>query len=96
VSEDKLLKARDLAAKANDLLQNEAYLRAVETVKNEIVTLWTNSKTADERERAWLAFNLVDKLSASIVSTYSNGKVADAELKKIVEKQERKKLFGVV
>ena len=94
--EDKLLKARMLGESARNLMHDEAYAQAIESVKAEIIKLWTASKLPEERERAWLTLHLTGKISDVIIATYNNGKLANAELEEMISTQERKKRFGIL
>lgn len=96
MSEDRLFEQRNLGSRANDLLHNDAYQKAILDVKEGIVAVWKTCKDAQERDRAWQAFNMVEQISQAIVSTYSSGRLANAELEEAIKKQERRKIFGIV
>lgn len=86
MSEDRLLKARTLGYQAKNLLNDEAFASAIESVKAEIIKLWTVSKLPEERERAWLTLQLTEKISDAIVLTYNNGKLANVELEDTIKR----------
>jgi Arc/MetJ-type ribon-helix-helix transcriptional regulator len=96
VNDDKLLKARTDGARADSLLKNEAFVSATESVRNELIRLWQQSKTPDERERVWQSVNLLEKLMMALVVTHDSGKLAEVDLKNLIEGQERKKRFGII
>ena len=96
MSEDKLLKARVLGDQAKNLMNDEAFTQSVEAVKAEIIKLWTSSKSPEERERAWQALHLAEKITDAIATTYNNGKLANIELEEIIAVRERRKIFGVI
>jgi CRISPR/Cas system-associated protein Csm6 len=93
---DKLLKSRMDGARADSLLKNEAFVSATESVRNELIRLWQQSKTPEERERVWQSVNLLEKLMMALIATNDNGKLAEAELKTLIEGQERRKRFGIL
>jgi hypothetical protein len=95
-ADDKLLKDRVEGARADSLLKNEAFVAATESVRNELIRLWQQSKTQEERERVWQSVNLLEKLMMALVNTNDNGKLAEVELKMLIEGQERKKRFGIL
>jgi hypothetical protein len=96
MNDDKLLKARTDGARASSLLNDETFVAATEKVRAELINIWTQTTKTEERERIWQAVSLLEKLVGALVATHDNGKLADAELKILVEGQERRKRFGIV
>lgn len=95
MSDDKLRDTINSADSAARLLRDEAFTNAVEAVRQELVDLWMRSSSAESREKIWQSVNLLEKLVGVIAATHSNGSVAKAELKALIEDQERKKRFRV-
>lgn len=95
MSEDKLRESINSADSAARLLRDEAFTKAVEDVRQELVDLWMRSSSADSREKIWQSVNLLEKLVGVIASTHANGAVSKAELKALIDEQERKKRFRV-
>lgn len=95
MSDDKLRETINSADSAARLLRDEAFTNAVEAVRQELVDLWMRSSSSDSREKIWQSVNLLEKLVGVIATTHANGSVAKAELKALIDEQERKKRFRV-
>ncbi|WP_431509759.1 hypothetical protein [Variovorax sp. DAIF25] len=69
--------------RAREVLQNEAFAWAFETTKSEIYESWqaTLAANAPERERLWLALQMLDRVQAHLVQRLETGKLAALELK---------------
>lgn len=95
MSDDKLRDSINAADSAARLLRDGAFTNAVEAVRQELVDLWMRSSSAESREKIWQSVNLLEKLVGVIANTEANGAVAKAELKALIEEQERRKRFRV-
>lgn len=71
-----------LANRANEVLENEAYLDAFGAIKTEIETQWRTSpaRDTDGREKLWVMLGLLTKLQATLETTMQSGKLAAADL----------------
>lgn len=67
-----------MAARARDVLENEAYQKAFDDIRQEFTETWKNSPVdADaERETLYLMIRLTNKLQASLVGMLEDGKMA--------------------
>lgn len=68
--------------RAREVLENEAYQDAIESLKQEIVEQWKQSPARDEagREKLWSLLKMADKLEATLRTTLETGKLAELEL----------------
>lgn len=68
--------------RAREVLENEAYIAAFETIETEIKTQWQNSPARDQegREKLWLMLSLMHKLKATLQTTLETGKLAKLDL----------------
>jgi hypothetical protein len=69
------------------VLENEAFIRAFETIEQEYIEAWKNSPqgTSEGRESLWTTVKLLHKLKATLEAAMTDGKLARIEL----EHQER-------
>lgn len=88
--EEKQRKSMARARKANELLQNEAFAGVVEQMKTEIYKKWQSTTDLSERDRCWVAVNLIDKLVDGLGKAVNDGKFATAALDKILTDKARK------
>jgi hypothetical protein len=86
VSEDRLERAISRAARAKAILNDEIVQEAFGKLDAELVALWRRTADPIERERAWQAVNLLDKLKANIEAVITNGKLAQAELDQLLQR----------
>lgn len=72
-----------LANRAKEVLENEAYIAAFESIREEITTQWKTSPARDQdgREKLWLMQSLLNKIQLCLQSTMDGGKLAKAELR---------------
>ncbi|RTE91901.1 hypothetical protein [Bradyrhizobium sp. LVM 105] len=93
--EVKLAKAVDRASRAERLLGDDLLKEAFETLEKSYIDAWratTIHATAD-REKLFVAINVVGKVRDHLNSVVQNGKLAKAELATL---SEPKKRFGIV
>jgi hypothetical protein len=71
-----------LGIRAAEVLQNETYIQAYESIKQEIMTKWQQSPARDTegRETLYLMLGLLEKVQATMQATMENGKVASQKL----------------
>lgn len=77
----------EMAEKAKEVLSNEAYIAAFETIEREIVEQWKAAPARDSegRERLWLMQAMLTKLKASLESQIVGGKMASLEIQYLRE-----------
>lgn len=98
MSDDALLEARTRASHAKDLLEHELLTEAFEGLKAAYIAKWQQTAPHEERAREilYLAVNAIGKVREHLQAIVNDGKIADAELNHLIEREERKKLFGLV
>lgn len=83
-NELKLLKATDRALKAQQLLDDETFKNAFADLEAEYLKAWRNTGVSErgeyEREKLWLAINVLGKVKEHIGRIVENGKLAKREL----------------
>lgn len=94
MDDDKLHKAQTDGMRAGLLLNDETFTSAKNSVREELIRLWTVTKSPEEREKCWQAVNLLDRVMTVLATTHANGKIAAAEVKSLVEAEQRRKMFG--
>jgi hypothetical protein len=70
------------ADQAKLVLENEAFKRAFEDIKQELTEQWKTSPARDQdgREKLWLMLKLLDKVHLCLESSLDSGKLAAKEL----------------
>ena len=70
------------ADQAKLVLENEAFKRAFEDIKQELTEQWKTSPARDQdgREKLWLMLKLLEKLEICLKSSLDSGKLAAKEL----------------
>ena len=98
MSDDRLHDATVRAAHAQDLLNNELLTEAFQTLEDSYTSAWRSSTVdqAGAREKLFLAINIVGKVRDHLTTVVQNGKLAQAELKQLIETAERKKRFSIL
>ena len=68
--------------RANEVLENEAFIQAFDDIENEVIEQWKNSPARDEagREKLWTYLMLLKKIKAQITTTLETGKLAKLDL----------------
>ena len=96
--ENRLDQATAKAVRAQELLDNELLSEAFKTLEENYTAAW-RATTIDDlaaREKLFLAINIVGKVRDHLNAVIANGKLAQAELKELVQTAERRKRFGIV
>jgi hypothetical protein len=96
--ENRLNQAAVKALHAQELLGNELLIEAFAGLEDSYTAAW-RATTIDDitaREKLFLAINIVGKVRDHLTAVVVNGKLAQAELKELVQTAERKKRFGLV
>jgi hypothetical protein len=70
------------ADQAKLVLENEAFQRAFDDIKQELIEQWTKSPARDQdgREKLWLMLKLLEKVEICLKSSLDSGKLAVKEL----------------
>ena len=91
--DDKLLNARTEGARAVILLQNEQFANAVEAVKKAYAEklFATPVNQPEAREILYNAYRIIPEVIAHLQYVIDNGKLADAELNRLIQMAEAKK-----
>lgn len=71
------------ADQAKLVLENEAFQRAFDDIKQELTEQWTKSPARDQdgREKLWLMLKLLEKVEICLKSSLDSGRLAAEELK---------------
>jgi hypothetical protein len=96
--ESRLDQAAARAVRAQELLDNELLSEAFNTLEDTYTAAW-RATTIDDvaaREKLFLAINIVGKVRDHFASVVANGKLAQAELKELVQTAERRKRLGIL
>lgn len=67
--------------RARECLENEQFIRAFESIEQELTNAWRTSPARDEagREKIYLTLHLLTKLKAALTSSLETGKLAEAD-----------------
>jgi hypothetical protein len=95
MNEDRLAEQIGQAQRASALLNDEAFIKAVAAVHQDLMDRWELSKDPAERERIWVSVDLLKKITIALHATVSGGTVARGNLDDIVSGRTRKQ-FGIV
>ena len=98
MSDDKLLEARNRAARAETLVNDELLSEGLDNLEAAYIQAWrlTAPENQMAREKLYLAVNVVGKIKQHLQTVIVDGKLADAELKELIDVQERRKKFGLI
>lgn len=98
MSDDKLLEARNRAARAETLVNDELLVEGFAELEAAYIQAWRLTKPGEDlaREKLYLAVNVIGKIKQHLQTVIVDGKLADAELKELIEVQERRKKFGLI
>lgn len=69
-------------ARAQDVLDNEAFSGAFDAIEQELVSAWKSSPARDAagRESIWTYLHLLHKLRAQLTTTMETGRLAQLDL----------------
>jgi len=98
MSDDKLLEQRNRAARAEALVNDELLTEGFENLEAAYIRAWKLTEPGDQlaREKLYLAANVIGKIKQHLQTVIVDGKLADAELKELIDVQERRKKFGLI
>ncbi len=98
MNDDKLLEDRTEGAQAFVLMQNEQFAKAIETVKQSYVEklFSTPVNQPEAREILYNAYRIIPEVIAHLQFVIDNGKLAHAELDRLVRLAETKKSWSQV
>jgi hypothetical protein len=98
ISEHKLRIDASRATKAQQLVDNELLQEAFAGLEAAYIEAWrtTGVMATNEREKLFIAINVVGKVKQHLATILSDGKLAAKELENLTKEAERKKRFGIV
>ena len=98
MSDDKLLEQRNRAARAEALVNDELLTEGLDNLETAYIQAWRLTAPDNQiaREKLYLAVNVVGKIKQHLQTVIMDGKLADAELKELIDVQERRKKFGLI
>lgn len=69
-------------ARAREVLDNEEFHAAFDSIEKEVIEKWTNSPARDQagREKCWEYLMLLRKVKTQLQSTLETGKLAELDL----------------
>jgi len=75
---------RDIGAKAQRLLEDQAFIEAITRLKDKMMSGWLNSKSdeGEEREELYRMLKLLDSLQAQLAGMVSDGTLAHKQIEK--------------
>lgn len=92
-AEDEIKRIREVerGQRANDLLENEIFKEALDTVESSLVEQWKHSDVFDVelQQRLRLMFALLSNFNKAITKIIETGQLANAQLTQIEEKKKR-------
>jgi len=93
-----LRRSADKARRARELLENDILKEAFEILEKAYIETWRGTHVDAEhaREKLFLAVNIIGKVRHHLELVIANGSIAEADLKKIQQDFERKKLLGII
>ncbi len=89
MNEDKLRKQAKSGNNAQAMLSggkldSVIYTEAVDLLRAELMTMWKASKSSEDRERIWVSVNLLEKVTDTLGIMASNGRMAQADLERLI------------
>jgi hypothetical protein len=80
--------------RAKEVLENESFQWAIDSIKNEVTEQWKQSPVRDleGREKLWMMLQLANKLESVLKTSLETGTLAQLDLKHQRTLQERAKL----
>jgi hypothetical protein len=96
--ENRLDRAAAKALRAQELLDNELLTATFRGLEENYTSAWRASTIDDvaAREKLFLAINIVGKVRDHLAAIVANGKLAQAELKELMQTTERRRRFGIM
>lgn len=74
--EHRLLVDRDRGTKAKALLDNPLLQEALQSLENDCIAIWKNAASMDDRERAWLAMKVLERVRSHLDKVIMDGEAA--------------------
>lgn len=70
-------------SRAKEILENEQFQAAFDSIEKEVIDQWTNSPARDStgREKCWEYLMLLRKVKMHLTTTLETGKLAQLELR---------------
>jgi hypothetical protein len=67
--------------RARECLENEQFIRAFDSIEQELTNAWQTSPARDEagREKIYLTLKLLGRLKSALTTSLETGKLAEAE-----------------
>ncbi len=92
VDENKLLRDRDAAARAEALLNNDLLKECFASLEASYLKAWRNTGIAEtsDRERLFIAVNIVGKVQEHLRRIIDGGKIAKVQIDQIEGKRQSK------
>lgn len=92
MDDDKLHKEITMGARAEQMLQGGkvdklCYNEAVGMLHDELMKRWKASTSAEDRDRIWVATNMLEKLSDTLALMAGNGRMAKQRLEQLISGQ---------
>lgn len=96
--EYKLSQAAAKASRASELLGNELLSEAFKALEDSYTAAWRATLIHDvaDREKLFLAINIVGKVREHLSAIVQNGKLAQNALTELAKVAERQKRFGII
>lgn len=92
---DELKLHRDISrgARAKALAEDDILKEAFATLEASYLAAWRNShvNATTDREKLFLAVNIIGKVKENLQAVIANGKVAEADLKMLTEREAHRK-----
>lgn len=74
--EHKLLVDRDRGTKAKALLENPLLQEALQSLEGDYIEIWKTGASVDDRERAWLAMKVLERVRRHLDKVIMDGEAA--------------------
>lgn len=97
VDEMSLVRDKNRADRAKQLLENDLFNEALVSIERDLMEAWKGSppRDTDGRERCWTAIQQLGRLKGYFESVLNDGTMAEAQLKELADADERKKRIKV-
>lgn len=98
MDEHKAIRDRSRALGAQSLLDNELLKEAFDQLEAEYMRTWRETNILNQvgREKLFLAVNVIGKVREHLKSIVDDGKIAEKDLMRLAQDEERKKRFGII
>lgn len=84
--------------RAQDLLDDDLIKDAFAELERAYMDAWRTTKVDDAngREKLFLAVNIIGKVKQNLLMVAADGKLAAAEIRAMIEGEQRRKRFGIL